>query len=253
MLQTPHRTPLLLFTFMAPFRGLGQVFDPGLRSLAIGPLIINILVVAGLAAIAAIGFDALLAAWLPGELDWLAWLLWPLFGLALLLAFGISAVALAAIIASPFSGPLAYRTAHGLGHKPGQPPRSLPGEIAHATITALRKTGYYLLLLLPVLLVAITPGLNLLSALAWFIFGSWVLAVEFMEAPLANDGQDFREVRRTLRAHRLQTLAFGAGTTLLAMIPVVNLLLVPAAVIGATHVSVRFRSGRIPASPGHGA
>jgi CysZ protein len=34
-------------------------------------------------------------------------------------------------------------------------------------------------------------------------------------------------------------LAFGAGTTLLAMIPVVNLLLVPAAVIGATHVRVR--------------
>lgn len=239
MLQRTHRTPLLLFAFTAPFRGLGQVFAPGLRALAIGPLIINIVVVASLAAVAVLGFDALLAAWLPGELDWLAWLLWPLFGVALLLAFGISAVALAAIIASPFSGPLAYRTARHLDHEPDQPPRSFAAEIAHATITALRKTGYYLLLLLPVLVVAITPGLNLLGALAWFIFGSWVLAVEFMEAPLANDGQDFREVRRTLRAHRWPMLAFGAGTTLLAMIPVVNLLLVPAAVIGATHVRVR--------------
>ncbi|MBS3799476.1 MAG: sulfate transporter CysZ [Thioalkalivibrio sp.] len=239
MLQRTHRTPLLLFAFTAPFRGLGQVFAPGLRALAVGPLIINIVVVASLAAVAVLGFDALLAAWLPGELDWLAWLLWPLFGLALLLAFGISAVALAAIIASPFSGPLAYRTARHLGHEPDQPPRSFAAEIAHATITALRKTGYYLLLLIPVLVVAITPGLNLLGALAWFIFGSWVLAVEFMEAPLANDGQDFREVRRTLRAHRWPMLAFGAGTTLLAMIPVVNLLLVPAAVIGATHVRVR--------------
>ncbi|WP_019593987.1 sulfate transporter CysZ [Thioalkalivibrio sp. ALM2T] len=234
---TLRLTPLL--AFLAPFRGLARVFEPGLRGLVIGPLIINILVVIGLATAAGLGFEALLAAWLPGGWDWLAWLLWPLFALALLVAFGVTAVALAAIIASPFSGPLAYRTARGLGHEPRQPARSFLGEMGHATGTALRKTGYYALLFIPVLLIIVIPGLNLLAALAWFIFGSWVLAVEFMEAPLANDGLTFSEVRQTLRAHRLQALSFGAGTTLLAMVPVVNLLLVPAAVIGATHLRVR--------------
>ena len=228
-----------LFAFLAPFRGLSRVFEPGLRGLVIGPLIINIVVVIGLAMAAGFGFEALLAAWLPSGWDWLAWLLWPLFALALLVAFGVSAVALAAIIASPFSGPLAYRTACGLGHEPRQPARSFLGEMSHASVTALRKTGYYALLFIPVLLITVIPGLNLLAGLAWFVFGSWVLAVEFMEAPLANDGLDFADVRRTLRTHRLETLGFGAGTTLLAMVPVVNLLLVPAAVIGATHLRVR--------------
>lgn len=217
------------------------MFEPGLRGLVVLPLLINILLVGGLILAAGLGFDALLENWLPGGWDWLVWLLWPLFVVALLVALGVSAVALAAIVASPFSGPLAYRTACGLGHEPRAPPRSLAGEMAHATGTALRKLGYYALLLIPVLLITVIPGLNLLAVPAWFLYGSWVLAVEFLEAPLANDGLEFRAVRQTLRRNRPATFAFGAGTTLLAMIPLVNLLLVPAAVIGATHLRIRLR------------
>ncbi|WP_019626831.1 sulfate transporter CysZ [Thioalkalivibrio sp. ALJT] len=228
-----------LFAFLAPFRGLSRVFDPALRGLVIIPLLINSAVVIGLATAAAFGFEALLATWLPGGWDWLAWLLWPLFALALLVAFSVSAVALAAIIASPFAGPLAYRTACHLGYPPQRPARSFLAETGHAGITALRKTGYYALLFIPVLLITAIPGLNLLAGIAWFIFGSWVLAVEFQEPPLANDGPDFATVLAALRHRRLETLAFGAGTTLLAMVPLLNLLLVPAAVIGATHLHVR--------------
>ena len=231
-----------LFAFLAPFRGLARVFDPGLRGLVIGPLLINIGVIIGVGVAAGFGFEILLDTWLPAGWDWLAWLLWPLFVLTLLVGFGVSAVALAAIIASPFSGPLAYRTARGLGHEPRQPARSLAGEMGHATATALRKFGYYALLFIPVLLITVIPGLNLLASLAWFVFGSWVLAVEFQEPPLANDGLTFVEIRKGLGTRRPETLAFGAGTTLLAMVPVVNLLLVPAAVIGATHLWARQQS-----------
>ncbi|PYG01269.1 CysZ protein [Thioalkalivibrio sp. ALE21] len=231
-----------LFAFLAPFRGLARVFDPGLRGLVIGPLLINIAVIVGIGIAAGFGFEILLDTWLPAGWDWLAWLLWPLFVLTLLVGFGVSAVALAAIIASPFSGPLAYRTARGLGHEPRQPARSLAGEMGHATATALRKFGYYALLFIPVLLITVIPGINLLASLAWFVFGSWVLAVEFQEPPLANDGLTLAEIRKGLGTRRPETLAFGAGTTLLAMVPVVNLLLVPAAVIGATHLWARQQS-----------
>ncbi|MFO7953700.1 MAG: sulfate transporter CysZ, partial [Thioalkalivibrio sp.] len=65
MARGPLRlTPL--FAFLAPFRGLSRVFEPGLRGLVIGPLIINIVVVLGLATAAGLGFESLLAAWLPG-------------------------------------------------------------------------------------------------------------------------------------------------------------------------------------------
>ncbi|MFO8004308.1 MAG: sulfate transporter CysZ, partial [Thioalkalivibrio sp.] len=48
---------------------------------------------------------------------------------------------------------------------------------------------------------------------------------------------------------RLETLGFGAGTTLLAMVPVLNLLLVPAAVIGATHLRVRLPQDSLTPKP----
>jgi CysZ protein len=222
--------------FLAPFRGLRQMFQPGLRALVFWPLLINVVLVGGLATAALLGFDGLLAAWLPQGWDWLQWLLWPLFAAALLLVVALTAVWVAALVASPFAGPLAYRTAILLGRHPAAPARSFAAETAHSLATAVRKIAYYALLLIPVLILSLIPGLNLLAPFAWFLFGSWVLAVEFLEAPLANDGQDFRAVRRTLAQHRLTALAFGAGTTLLTLVPVLNLLVVPAAVVGATGV-----------------
>jgi CysZ protein len=236
--------------FLAPFRGLRQMFQPGLRGLVLWPLLINVVLVGGLVTAALLGFDGLLAAWLPQGWDWLQWLLWPLVAAALLLVIALTAVWVAALVASPFAGPLAYRTAILLGRHPAAPARSFGAETAHSIATAVRKIAYYALLLIPVLILSLIPGLNLLAPFAWFLFGSWVLAVEFLEAPLANDGQDFRAVRRTLAQHRLTALAFGAGTTLLTLVPVLNLLVVPAAVVGATGVWGRQVAGgaRLPGS-----
>jgi CysZ protein len=227
---------MYVHAFLAPFRGLRRMFQPGLRGLVFWPLLINVVLVGGLATAALLGFDGLLAAWLPQGWGWLQWLLWPLFAAALLLIVALTAVWIAALVASPFAGPLAYRAALLLGRRPAAPARSLAAETAHSLATAGRKIAYYALLLVPVLILSLIPGLNLLAPFAWFLFGSWVLAVEFLEAPLANDGQDFRAVRRTLARHRLTALAFGAGTMLLTLIPVLNLLVVPAAVVGATEV-----------------
>jgi CysZ protein len=232
-----------LQAFLAPFRGLRQMFQPGLRALVAWPLLINVLLVGGAVTAALFGFDGLMAAWLPQGWDWLQWLLWPLFALALLLIVALSAVWVAALIASPFSGPLAYRAAVRLGRSPGAPARSLAQEAAHGLATTARKIAYYGLLLVPVLILSLIPGLNLLAPFAWLLFGSWVLAVEFLEVPLANDGRDFRTVRRTLAGHRVTALAFGAGATVLTLIPLLNLLVVPAAVVGATQVWVRELAG----------
>ncbi len=229
-----------------------------MRGLVAWPILINVVLVAGLVTIAAFGFDAQLERWLPASWGWLAWLLWPLFAVAVLFLIAVTAVGVAAILASPFAGPIAYRKARQMGRTPGQPARSFAGECAHGLTTAVRKLGYYALLLIPVLIVSLIPGLNLFAPLAWFIFGSWVLAVEFLEVPLANDGQRFAEVRRSLAAHRMGALAFGSGAVVLAMVPVVNLFIVPAAVIGATEVWARHlqrdvdpgtRDGRIRRPP----
>ncbi|MCC8998345.1 MAG: EI24 domain-containing protein, partial [Candidatus Contendobacter sp.] len=56
-------------------------------------------------------------------------------------------------------------------------------------------------------------------------------------------GLTFREQRRLLRRHWPLTLGFGGMTLLLTLIPVLNFLVMPAAVIGATLMWVREAPG----------
>ena len=66
-----------------------------------------------------------------------------------------------------------------------------------------------------------------------------MLALEYSDYPLGNRGLSFRDQRRLLRKHWPRTLSFGGMTLLLTLIPVLNFLAMPAAVIGATLMWVR--------------
>ncbi len=51
---------------------------------------------------------------------------------------------------------------------------------------------------------------------------------------MANNGIPFRQQRQILKTTPLNTLSFGSLTTLLMSIPLLNLIIMPASVIGAT-------------------
>jgi CysZ protein len=74
---------------------------------------------------------------------------------------------------------------------------------------------------------------NLVAAPAWLLLGAWLLALEYLDYPLGNRGLDFRAVRQAAAAMPLRALGFGGSVLVLGAVPVVNLLLMPAAVIGA--------------------
>jgi CysZ protein len=61
-----------------------------------------------------------------------------------------------------------------------------------------------------------------------------LLAVEYCDYPLANCGLRLSEERRILRANRWLTLGFGAGVLTMTVIPGLNLVAMPSAVIGAS-------------------
>ena len=63
----------------------------------------------------------------------------------------------------------------------------------------------------------------------------------FAGNPLGNWGLAFAEQRAFLRAHRGGMLAFGFAAMGLALVPVVNLALLPAAVAGMTAYCLRLR------------
>lgn len=226
-------------------RGFRLMVQPGVRKWMVIPLLLNILVFAGGIAAGAAGF-AELVAWVqtatPGWLDWLAWLLWPLFVIAALLVVFYAFTLVAALVAAPFVGPLAAAVEHHLtGARPGDDEEGLKalatGVVADVG-AEVRKLGYFAVRAVPLLLLFLIPVVNVLAPVAWFLFGAWTLAQEYLDAPLGNRGLRFPDQRPVLGQRRWTVLGFGAAAAIATAIPVLNFLVLPAAVAGATSLAV---------------
>ena len=102
----------------------------------------------------------------------------------------------------------------------------------------LRKLGYLLLWMLPLLLISFIPVINLASPLFWALFSGWMLALDYHDFPMGNHQLLFGEQRTLLRQKRSLALGFGLATMGATMIPIVNFLVIPAAVAGATALYV---------------
>ena len=69
--------------------------------------------------------------------------------------------------------------------------------------------------------------------------GGWVLALELTSVPFERRGKRFRERRAMLRARRPMAIGFGVATFVCFLIPLGAVLVMPAAVAGATIMSRR--------------
>ncbi|MCW8902172.1 sulfate transporter CysZ [Sedimenticola sp.] len=229
-----------------PFTGINQLLQglkmltrPGLRRYLLAPVAINIVVFVIIGWIGFSQFDSLLNTFLP-ESSWLSflrWLLWPLFALSILLITFYTFTTVANLIAAPFNSLLSAKVEEILtGNKPPESRRTLRQLILPTIQSELRKLGYFLLRAIPLLLLFVIPGINLLAPFLWLLFSAWFLAIEYADYPLGNHGLDFRSQHDRLKQTRLAALGFGGGVTLLMMIPILNFAAMPAAVVGATRL-----------------
>jgi CysZ protein len=60
------------------------------------------------------------------------------------------------------------------------------------------------------------------------------LAIELLAIPLQRRGLDLRERLRWVWRHRHVTVGFGVASFLLFLVPLMNVLVMPAAVVGGT-------------------
>lgn len=223
------------------WRGFTLLREPRLRAFVAAPVAINVILIVALVWLLGNRLDVWLDAWLAGLPTWLAWLESVLWWLALLLGillFCYFFTLLANLIASPFNGLLSARVERLLTGRDPESGMSAAGEIADALTGELRRLAYYLsraagLGLLSLVLLFV-PLLNGLVPLLWFAFGAYMLAFEYLDNPMGNHGMAFAEKSRWLREHRWLGLGFGSAVTLITALPLVNLLVMPAAVAGAT-------------------
>lgn len=208
----------------------------GLRRYVIIPIVINVILFLILLG-TGIHFINVGAHLLPQWLHWLRWI----FDLFFVLVSSIILVYLFTmicnLIGAPFNSLLSEKVEIMMtGEKPSNQ-EGLKAAIKDIPRTVKReghKILYYLPRAIILLLLYFVPVVNIIAGLLWFLFSSWMMAMEYFDYPLDNHKTTFPEMKAHLRSHCLSSLGFGFAVAIASMIPVVNFIVMPAAVIGAT-------------------
>ncbi len=220
--------------------GAKLLTHPSLRLFVIVPLVVNIVIFGTLIGFTLSYLSGLMEGWMaaiPGWLDFLQWILWPLIGITLSLITGYLFTAVALIIASPFNALLAEKAEELIT---GRPVDSLEGfgaalmAVPRGIIRELSKLIYYVPMALFVLLVSFIPALNVVAPVLWFLLGAWMMSIQFVDYPMDNHQLSFADVKEAVRSRRLSSMGFGGVVALCTGIPIVNFFVVPSAVVGAT-------------------
>ncbi len=234
--------------------GARLITQPGIRLFVILPLLTNIILFASSFIWLINRLDELsntLLQALPAWLDWLNYLLWPLAILTILLLFFFIFGLIANWIAAPFNGLLAEQVEAKLTGKtaPDASLATLLRDMPRIFRREWQKIKYYLPKALGCLILFFIPVLGqTLAPLLWFLFSAWMAAIQYCDYPFDNHKVAFADMRQALAQRRIHNLSFGTGVTLCTMVPVLNFLIMPIAVCGATAMWVdNYRPRFVPA------
>lgn len=233
-----------LFTGMRfAFSGFKLISQPGIRRFVIIPLSINISLFAVAAYLLITRFAQWLESFLPDFPDWLGWLesaiywlLWPLFSLMIIVLIFYIFTFVANLIAAPFNSLLAEKTEAFLTGQPLDSGPSFPlwKNIIKSIATETGKLFYLLRWFILLLLISFIPLVNLVAPALWVIFGAWMLSIEYLDYPMGNHGQNYKQIKNQPMNDKSRSMGFGFGVFILTSIPLLNFLAMPASVAGAT-------------------
>ena len=227
--------------------GLKLVLSPGLRLFVLLPLTINLVLFAGLIYLAMHQFGMWVDTFMPELPQWLSFLsyiLWPLFVALVVFMVFFTFTMIANIIAAPFNGFLAEKVevvVRGTDDFPAFSWGELVAMVPRTFGREMRKLGYFMPRAIGLFILSFIPVVNLIAAPLWLLFGVWMMAIQYIDYPADNHKLGWNEMLAWLRSKRWQSLSFGGIVYAVLLIPVVNILMMPAAVAGATLFWVRER------------
>jgi len=239
---------------MTPLRGLRYLLGhPRLLSYIVGPIIINFLLTLAMSVVAIRNgrgwLDSLLSKILPPPDMWKWWhwlLAAPAWLLALLLLLVLAAlifVMLSKILAGPFNDLLSGRVEDLEGIELLGPSTSIEAAVqfSKSLFQECKKLVYYLVvvsIMLPLNLIPVAG--NVLYAFFWGFFSIWFLGLEHYDYPLGRRNLDFGTRRAFARQNLHLLIGTGSGVAVILLIPLINLVMIPITVIGATLEFLRY-------------
>ena len=221
--------PVLAIGFL--FKGLKLLTSPELRKFIIIPMLINVVLYSVALTLGYFYISDLIDQFIPGWLQWLSWVLWPLFFISFFIGGFFTFTVVANLLAAPFYGKL---SAKALAMVSDQAFATAEQPLSKVLLAETKRIGYLGTRALPLLVLSIIPGLNVVAPFLWALFGAWGMALEYLAYPLENQGVLFSEQKELVKSVRLGALSFGGLAVLGLTVPVLNIIVAPAAVIGAT-------------------
>lgn len=226
-------------SFFSVFNSILTLLKPELRRYVIIPLVINISLFSATIYYAYSRFSSWMDSLLPSWLDWLNWLIMPLFSLTLLILVFYSFTILANIIAAPFNSLLSAKYEQLLrGEVETDSNESITQLITRTLSAEFKKLTYIILWFIPLIIITVIPVLNIVSPFLWIVFAIWMLSLEYIDYPMGNHNHYFPQVKQTAHQQKSMTLGLGSGLFILTSIPFINFIAIPAGVIAATKVYV---------------
>lgn len=171
---------------------------------------------------------------LPDWLTWLEAIIYPVALIMLIFLFSLFFTTAANWLAAPFNGVLAERVELMLSGKQVDNGSivAVIKAIPHTLIREFKKLWYFIPRFIGYFLIGfILPGIG---QIIWFMFIAWVLAIQYCDYAFDNNQKNFDLMRAVLRQNKSACFGFGSMVSLFTMLPIVNLLVMPVAICGAT-------------------
>jgi CysZ protein len=221
--------------------GFKLIWHPRLRLFVFIPLLINSICFLLLFIVAYHYFGHLnqqLLSYLPTWLHWVRYFSAIAFFIAFFMIFIFTFTTLANIITAPFNSFLSEKVTALLTGKclPSQNWLSLLKDIPRLFLRQISLLIYYLPRALFIFILCFIPIVQLFASLWWFLFHAWFMSLTYLDYPTDTHKIPLAQVKNWMRNHRLLSFVFGSSILIANMIPFINLLVMSAAVIGATEI-----------------
>lgn len=228
-------------------RGAAILTKPGIKRYVLVPITANIIVFLLLTTALISSYGSLnqwLANLLSSDWSWLQWILnivavfiSAIIILLILIAYGVSFNLITNFIAAPFYGLLAEKVEKQM-HDVEFPEESF-GHMAIRTLgRELTKLWYFISRGIPIVLglflLSFIPIVNLIAPILGILWGVWMMTLQYADYSADNHQLSFTQLRQSLKKNKYTNLGFGGGIMLASTIPLVNILIMPAAVAGGT-------------------
>jgi len=211
--------------------------QPGVRIYAVMPLLINLVLFASLIWFGYEQFSPLvdyMMSWVPAIFNFLRWIIWIVISTFTAIFVFFTFTPIANIVAAPFNALLSEKIEIKLTGKAISANSSFMQMARDSFLSQIRKLVYIISWSAVLLLISLIPLVNFAAPFLWVIFGSWLLSLEYLDYPMGNHQLNFTRQKQILAARKGLSLGFGSSVMVLTSIPLLNFIVMPVAVAGAT-------------------